>query len=87
MKHDEWREAIASAYEPAPRTYVEAYQSFQAKTAELYSVDSKAAFQAGWMNACDALANRLVKWLDEPSGDDVQAFLGFVAELRQGDLS
>jgi hypothetical protein len=33
------------------------------------------------------LANRLVEWLDEPAGDDVAAFLGFVAELRKGDLS
>jgi hypothetical protein len=37
--------------------------------------------------ACDALANRLVEWLDEPAGDDVAAFLEFVAELRKGDLS
>jgi hypothetical protein len=37
--------------------------------------------------ACDALANRLVAWLDAPAGDDVGAFLEFVAELRKGDLS
>ena len=87
VNFDEWRDRIEAAQIPAPRTYQDAYQSFLRETANFKSVDTGAGFHAGWMKACDALANRLVGWLDEPAGDDVSAFLGFVEELRRGDLS
>ena len=83
----EWAEMIARAYEQAPRTYQDAYKAFLTDTAKFRAVDQGASFHAGWHAACNALANRLVEWLDEPAGDDVSAFLGFVEELRRGDLS
>jgi hypothetical protein len=83
----EWRDRINAAHIPAPRTYQEAYQSFILRFAEIPATDKASGFHSGWMMACDALANRLVEWLDEPAGDDVAAFLEFVAELRKGDLS
>ena len=82
----EWRDRIEAAHIPAPRTYQEAYKAFILRFAEIPATDKASGFHSGWMMACDALANRLVEWLDEPAGDDVSAFLGFVAELRKGDL-
>lgn len=83
----EWRERINAAYIPAPRTYKDAYKAFLLKSAEIPATDKALGFHAGWQAACNALANRLVEWLDEPAGDDVSAFLGFVEELRRGDLT
>jgi hypothetical protein len=84
---NEWRERINAAHIPAPRTYQEAYEAFILRFAEIPATDKASGFHAGWLAACDALANRLVEWLDEPAGDDVAAFLEFVAQLRKGDLS
>ncbi len=84
---NEWRNEINSAYKPAPRTYQEAYAEFLLKYEQISAADKASGFHAGWISACKALANRLVEWLDEPAGDDVAAFLEFVAELRNGDLS
>lgn len=84
---EEWRERINAAYVPAPRTYQDAYKEFLFKFPEIGAGDKASGFHAGWLSACDALANRLVEWLDEPAGDDVAAFLGFVADLRKGNLS
>lgn len=84
---ENWAEQIERAYVPAPRTYQDAYKHFLTLFPQVDSLDKAAGFRAGWGAACDALANRLVKWLDEPAGDDVSAFLGFVEELRRGDLS
>jgi hypothetical protein len=83
----EWRDRINAAYVPAPRTYQEAYAKFLERYGEIPAMDKASGFHAGWLAACDALANRLVEWLDEPAGDDVAAFLGFVADLRKGNLS
>ena len=87
MTFEDWEGMIVKAYEQAPRTYQDAYKAFLSARAGFTAVDSGATFHAGWYAACDALANRLVEWLDEPSGDDVSAFLEFVEELRRGDLS
>ena len=83
----EWRDRIEAAYVPAPRTYQDAYKTYLQGAGSGKKVDTGASFQQGWMMACDALANSLVEWLDDPAGDDVAAFLEFVAELRKGDLS
>lgn len=84
---NEWRDRINAAHIPAPRTYQDAYKTFILRFADIPAGDKASGFHAGWLAACDALANRLVEWLDEPAGDDVAAFLEFVAELRKGDLS
>ena len=80
---------IERAYLQSSRSYQEAYAEFiKVNRAKGQAFpDHAALFMAGWLAACDALANRLVEWLDEPAGDDVKAFLGFVEELRRGDLS
>jgi hypothetical protein len=83
----EWRDRIDAAYTPAPRTYQDAYLAFVLKFEQISATDKASGFHAGWLAACDALGNRLVEWLDEPAGDDVAAFLEFVAQLRKGDLS
>lgn len=87
MNFNEWRDRIEAAHIPAPRTYQDAYLAFVLKFEQISATDKASGFHAGWLAACDALANRLVEWLDEPAGDDVAAFLEFVAELRKGDLS
>jgi hypothetical protein len=89
VNFDEWQSMILRAYEQAPKTYQTAYADFLKANlnAEHAFPDHAGLFLAGWLAACDALANRLVEWLDEPAGDDVKAFLGFVEELRRGDLS
>jgi hypothetical protein len=89
VNFDEWQSMILRAYEQAPKTYQTAYADFLKANlnAEHPFPDHAGLFLAGWLAACDALANRLVGWLDEPAGDDVKAFLGFVEELRRGDLS
>jgi hypothetical protein len=88
MSFNEWRSMIERAYEQAPRSYQEAYADFlRANLAKGQTFpDHAGLFLAGWLSACDALANRLVEWLDAPAGDDVAAFLGFVEELRRGNL-
>lgn len=85
MTFDEWEGMIVKAYEQAPRSYQDAYRKYVSERSP--DADQASAFHAGWHAACNALANRLVEWLDEPAGDDVSAFLGFVEELRRGDLS
>ena len=87
MEMNEWQERILAAYKQAPRTIYEAFEAFEESDAGL-PIDSKAfVFRVGWLMACDALANRLVEWLDAPAGDDVDAFLSFVSDLRGGDLT
>ena len=87
MSFEEWRAMIDNAYLQSSRTYQEAYADFlKAYPAEGGHPDHAGLFRAGWLAACDALANRLVEWLYAPAGDDVAAFLGFVEELRRGDL-
>ena len=88
VNFDEWESAIIRAYKDAPATYQTAYAAWLKSTLGTgLPKDHAGLFLAGWLAACDALANRLVGWLDEPAGDDVSAFLGFVEELRRGDLS
>ena len=88
VNFDEWESAIIRAYKDAPATYQTAYAAWLKSTLGTgLPKDHAGLFLAGWLAACDALANRLVEWLDEPAGDDVKAFLGFVEELRRGDLS
>ena len=87
IRFDEWEKQIVDANTPAPRTYQDGYKQFLTLFPQVDSLDKAAGFRAGWFGACDALANRLVEWLDEPAGDDVAAFLGFVDELRKGDLT
>jgi hypothetical protein len=88
VNFDEWESAIIRAYKDAPATYQTAYAAWLKSTLGTgLPKDHAGLFLAGWLAACDALANRLVGWLDEPAGDDVSAFLGFVEELRKGDLS
>lgn len=88
VNFEEWEEAIIRAYNEAPATYQTAYAAWLKSTLGTgLPKDYAGLFLAGWLAACDALANRLVGWLDEPAGDDVSAFLGFVEELRKGDLS
>lgn len=87
MSFTEWQKMIERANTPAPRTYQEAYKAFLLAFPDVDSLDKAAGFHAGWLGACDALANCLVEWLDAPAGDDVSAFLGFVEKLRRGDLA
>lgn len=87
MEMNEWQERILAAYKQAPRTYQDAYKAFLTGWNNEPPADSAASFHSGWLMACDALANRLVEWLDAPAGDDVAAFLSFIADLRGGDLT
>ena len=84
MNFDDWRKMIADAYVPAPATMREALHAFRDVFPSPLSDAEMYAFEIGWLMACDALANRLVQWLDAPAGDDVEAFLTFVAEIREG---
>ena len=81
-----WRDHIEKAYTPAPRTYQDAYKAFIDAFGDVSAVDKAAGFHAGWLSACDAMANLLVEWLDAPPSDDVTVFLGFVDQIRKGDL-
>lgn len=86
MSFQEWADDVARAYVQVPRTYQEAYKLFLDRYPQHDSLDKAAGFHGGWMAACDALANLVVAWLDDPQSGD-QVVLDLVSQMRRGNLS